>query len=111
MRWRGLEQPRCSDRPIAQPAGVARSTTDSRTTPEPAGCPTLPRSGVAPGSGSLLCGDAISSAESPCAQGESGNYVEGISIINSMSTGRCTLSPDRVASSTDRPHVDPQAVG
>src|SRR5262249_32769976 len=90
-----------------------RCVTDHRLGKHPpgsAGCPTLPRSGVAPGLMSLLAGDVIPSAESLCAQGVSSNYVEGIRILNTLSTGRPTLSPDRRGSSTVRPHLDPQAV-
>jgi hypothetical protein len=86
MRWRGLYQRRCSDRPITRLAGVAPPTTDLDDSPEIAGHPAPPRSEVPSGYASSVGGEAISTGKVACAQGVPGNYFDAISIINMMST-------------------------
>src|SRR5215813_9072176 len=111
MRWRALDG-------LAAPTRLSlgwRALRDlpliPKHAPEPTSFLVVPRPGVSSGWCSLLCGDSISSAESPCAQGGSRNYLEGISIINTLSTVLPALSPDNGPSSTVRPHVHPQGVG
>jgi len=110
MRWRGLDGLAAPTRRSLGWRALRDLPLIPKHAPEPTSFLEVPRPGVSSGWCSLLCGDSISSAESPCAQGGSRNYFEGISITNTLSTVLPALSPDNGPSSTVRPHVHPQGV-